>query len=920
MKPQSAKYIWADASGQGRNRYVLFRRAFELDAEPAGGQLHVFADTRYRLLLNGEVVGHGPARFHVSRPEYDTYELGGRLRSGTNVVAVVVNSYGTHTFHSERSIGGLVAWGSARTEAGAHISLSTGEGWKALESPGHLRKTAKLSFALNPGEVLDARGFPFGWALPEFDAVDWPDAVPLADQEHWGELRQRSIPLLDESKRRPVECLGAWSAELPEEDLYSFVLTAPPKPHRARNTAGLAMTCLHSPRRQRVTLGAFWGEFWLNGRRIGGRRGELELRRNYTVTLRRGWNRLVAMENTYYGTWVFYLGVPRGAGVTVSAEPRLDSPDIFLLAGPWRESTRELIAGMDLPLDSADELPAEYGPWERWPRDRSAQAPYTERCWTRFTALEGTPDGLPVRGADYADETEGGGLSLLYDFGTEVLGRPVLDFTAAAGTVVDLTYSERLRGGLPADHGAHHIRMAERRVAREGRQRWHLFHPRGFRYLEVIVRGDVSSFVLHDIGLTRAGYPAERKGDFECSDPELNRIWEVGCETLRACMEDAYLDCPRRERGLYAGDSFVQFFINLAAYGDKDLMRRCIELFFLTQDEEGFLAPGAHGLAPGRHPDYSAIMAQALWHYYARTGDTEFLEEMEPGLRKLMEAIDSLQVRDTDLLGGGRMNPYIDRQRMDRRGVNCALNCFYQRAFFDAARVMEVLRKPEVAARYRARAEELAAAIRQEFWDGEREVFTDRRPRVRPYTGPSVAANALPLLYDIAGEDQAGGALEYLVEAMRQNLEEGRGRRGPNVMPYFSFYALGALYRHGRAEEAESFIRRCWGMLLRRGAWTWWEVWSGGSRCHAWSGSPTHYLSSRVLGVRFPEAGNPDVVSIEPQPGTLRWARGTYPHRRGLIRVDWKMEDGRLQVDWEAPPGVEVRTGETRATEERTDE
>ena len=79
-----------------------------------------------------------------------------------------------------------------------------------------------------------------------------------------------------------------------------------------------------------------------------------------------------------------------------------------------------------------------------------------------------------------------------------------------------------------------------------------------------------------------------------------------------------------RERGLYSGDFFVQFFSNLAAFGDTRLFRRCIEVFLTGQGPDGMIPGGAHGLPPGGG-DYSAILVQAAWHYWARTGDTAFL-------------------------------------------------------------------------------------------------------------------------------------------------------------------------------------------------------------------------------------------------------------------------------------------------------
>jgi hypothetical protein len=906
MSMEEASYIWNEPDGRGRNRYVLFRRTFELKGEPEAGQLSIFADTRYRLLINGMVVAHGPARFLVEAPEYDTHDITPFLRSGHNVVAVMVNSYGCVSFHSEFSRGGLKAWGTVQTADGAETTLVTDESWKCIESPGHRPETAKLSFALNPGELLDAREVDPDWASAACDDSGWAAAVPVADPSHWGDLHPRSIPLLDERRVEPEGLTSVRAAAWCEDDeVYSFALAATGGRYRRRGLPALAMAHLHSPREQDVTLGAWWGEYWLNGEKLDPReRDDVHMRQDFPVHLREGWNTLLVRRDIDYGVWLFYLGVPRDADVSVSAERELGSPYTFLLAGPWEGEPQEL----NLPLESPDALPRDLGPWQRWPRGLSAEDAYTERAWKTSRLLEQEPDEIAAGGADYAREVGQDTLVLLYDFGGEVLGRPVIEFTAAEGTRVDLAYSERLEDGEPADMRRHHVCMAERYIARGGRQEWRTFHPRGMRWLEVSVTGDLDAFELHEVAMTRANYPVRNIGSFECSDPLLNRIWRIGRATQHACMEDAYLDCPRRERGLYSGDFLVQFYTNLAAYGDTKLMRRCIELFFLSQGENGFVAPGAHGLPPGRHPDYTAILVQALWQYYARTGDVEFLRQMEPRLRKLLSGLASLEVEGSDLLDGSDMGPYLDRQRMDRGGINCALNCFYQKAFADGAAAMSVLCDSEGAAGYRDRADRLAAAIRESFWDAERGVFVDRRAQDVEQTGPSVAANTLPVLYGIAAEEQVDGAVDYVTDALLDNFVRTPPQQDSDCrcMPYFSFYPVEVLYRHGRAEAVEEFFRTCWGMLAERGAWTWWETFHGGSRCHAWSSCPTHYLSSRVLGVGFPEPGNPDVVRIEPHPGTLRWAAGFYPHPRGRIWVEWERKAGDVLLSYEAPPGVDI--------------
>lgn len=913
MSSPHARYIWVDKTGTGRNRYVLFRRTFSL-LGPKTAHLNIFADTRYRLMLNGHIVGHGPARFFVAKPEYDTWDLTPYLRTGRNALAVIVNSYGCLSFHNEASIGGLIAWGLATDKTGRVVRIATDDSWRAIESPGHLPDAPSLSFALNPAELLDARAMPTGWELPTFDDHEWPFAIPHRRQEHWGQLQPRSIPLLDERPVTPRRRLGAWAARLdPDEQIYSLMLTSPTGRSLHTLAKVAAFTYIHSPIGQIVTFGAWWGRHWINGQELKGvPRSDVALRHDFTAQLNEGWNTLFVYETIRYDWWDFRLALPRVARLAVSAEKMLDSPHTFLVGGPWEDALAADADSLALPLSSPTDLPEGFGGWRPWPREKHANAPSRERAWKKFEKLN-DDTSLHVNVAELAPQVRDNTLCLLFDFGTEVLGRPIIDFKAAAGTILDLTYTERLRpDGLADVHARHFVDMAERYIARQGCQQWQTFHPRGFRYLELLITGDLTAFELYDLALSRANYPVQSIGTFQCSDPALNEIWRLGQTTLHACMEDAYLDCPSRERGLYAGDSLVQFLVNLACFGDVRLFRRCIDLFLLAQGENGLVPSGAHGLPPGKHPDYSALIPQTLWQYYARTGDLAFLRYALPHLKRLMKGLQALRSPGSDLINGSDLQPYIDLCFIDKDGANCALNCFCQRAFHDAARIMNLIDQDDLARSYAQQAETLAQAIRQSFWDQTRGVFLDRLPTEVPDTQPSVPANALPVFYDIATPHQASLALPWLVQAMLNNFRapEPTDNRHCNVTSYFSFYALGALYRHGHFAEAEQFMRKYWTRMLDQGAWTCWEYFidsPNASRCHAWSASPTHYLSTQVLGVTFPHPANLHKVLIRPH-SALQWASGVYPHPDGPIRVAWQRRNGIIMLEYQAPPGVQVIT------------
>ena len=121
----ASAWIWTDAHGSDRNDFSLFRRVLELPAWPDSAELHLFADARYRLRVNGAIVGYGPGRFVPAHPAFDTIDLKPWLKPGTNVVLVEAWAPNANSFQAmPESRGGFIAWGAVSCH-GAQTDLAT---------------------------------------------------------------------------------------------------------------------------------------------------------------------------------------------------------------------------------------------------------------------------------------------------------------------------------------------------------------------------------------------------------------------------------------------------------------------------------------------------------------------------------------------------------------------------------------------------------------------------------------------------------------------------------------------------------------------------------------------------------------------------------------------------------------------------
>jgi len=66
---------------------VLFRKTFKLNAKPEKFIVHVSADNRYRLYVNGEFVCFGPQFSDARHWRYETVDIAPYLIKGDNVIA-----------------------------------------------------------------------------------------------------------------------------------------------------------------------------------------------------------------------------------------------------------------------------------------------------------------------------------------------------------------------------------------------------------------------------------------------------------------------------------------------------------------------------------------------------------------------------------------------------------------------------------------------------------------------------------------------------------------------------------------------------------------------------------------------------------------------------------------------------------------
>ncbi len=202
--PWPARWITHPDAPANEFGVYLFRKEIELDAVPERFVVHVTADARYRLFVNGVSVSFGPQRSDAWVWHYETVDLARWLKPGKNAIAARVWSYGEHTPYSITGIRtGFLLQGEGDGAAG----VVTDAAWRVMkdESWSPVPVVLRSYFVVGPGNRVEAEKHPWGWAGVDYDAKGWSAAKTLdpgtpygwgADMKHW--LRPRTIPAMEE--------------------------------------------------------------------------------------------------------------------------------------------------------------------------------------------------------------------------------------------------------------------------------------------------------------------------------------------------------------------------------------------------------------------------------------------------------------------------------------------------------------------------------------------------------------------------------------------------------------------------------------------------------------------------------------------------------------------------------------------------
>ncbi len=156
-----------------------FRKILELQSRPNRFVVHVSADNRFVLFVNGQRVGDGPARSDLHHWHYETFDLAPFLTSGQNVIAATVFEFGIYAPLAQMSDRlAFLLQGDSTNEA----ALNTDSSWEVEQEIAHVPIRALPEglwnyYAAGPGERMDGGLYDWDWLTANSNTGHWVKAA-----------------------------------------------------------------------------------------------------------------------------------------------------------------------------------------------------------------------------------------------------------------------------------------------------------------------------------------------------------------------------------------------------------------------------------------------------------------------------------------------------------------------------------------------------------------------------------------------------------------------------------------------------------------------------------------------------------------------------------------------------------------------
>lgn len=875
----NAQWIWSsnevgyDDYREAQHSFVLSGEQFSALREGSRISLSITADALYQVWINGQMLGHGPAKSAKGTRSVDTYDLTGQVVQGVNQLEVLVLNLGAGNMTYCMDKPGL------RFEVLLNEDTIAASGRDTLMRKSRSRqKTTVRRWMLPCIEDVDANTSEEDWApatIVERKLTLYPRRVPLPTREP---LTVRRIVAMDRVK------LPSFSVSFRHKPY--LVSTEESIKNNTYDTPALFVTDIISPVVQTLrftpTRGAF--DWFFNGQKLveGNGWGPWEeTEEPITIEIAAGANRLIGVHKNDHFADMSLAGFcdtpvefvnPFGAGgfQIIPLEETIKEEDIATIN--WDTLCSNMPA-----MDSVHTMP-----WAN-AQDLAIGSEVIDAT-ADFVDVPSTPAGAPLVLPPAAD---GEAVRVIIDLGMVNNGWLSFEANGRSDSRLLFSFFEGIDEGSPLRiHWAYGAENALVYRFSDGPQKFESFHPYGVRYIAIHHTGS-EALQLSNLRVLTATCGSRQQGYLRCSDPMLNEIYAIATQTVISSVDDTFTDCPTFEQVNWNFDNRTAFLGEILTCANTAVARNSIALFAEDPEFTGLVRSQYPSTWDNFIPLFSLHWIMWCRDYVELTSDLEFGRQMFPRVRAgIEEAL--AKIGERGLLEWEGVWHFIEWGRgrddghaicgVEQAGLAGALEAALRLAHLLGENVTEIWSEARTA---------LIEAINRELWDESRGAYADSlHADGTKSTVSSQTTNALMGIYGVADEARARAIAQRIVD------------KDPALLayesPYGLYYVLELFDRFEMVEPIFAAIRHRWGDMVRDGDRTTWETFAeygghGGfptrSRCHPFAAYVIKYLVKYLLGVKTWCYGESPVAGKAKLPSGVSFSCGAVPGPSGLLRI-----------------------------------
>ena len=440
----------------------------------------------------------------------------------------------------------------------------------------------------------------------------------------------------------------------------------------------------------------------------------------------------------------------------------------------------------------------------------------------------------------------------IIDFGTERIGSLSLVGSKMRGEV-EVRLGEEL---LTPDRVRYQLRAStcyqEMWEFTPGHQQLSHFGLRIFRYAELV--NYLDELTPDKIKIISVNAPFnDDSSTLASTDDNLNQVWQLCKNSVKATSMDTYTDCFSRERIAYEADGYINMLANFAV---TDSRETCIRFLDYVID----------------HPTWPCEWMQMLipifYEYYWESGDKEMIEKH---FDKLLEKalfrhliVDGLVKKFP--LEAIIEHPFSDSDNYDKGNQEFLMipNALVYKNLKSMAFLAKEIGKNSLSEELFAEAKSVKTAINAKFFNPETKLYFDRIGS----SHSSLHANLWALWCGLVEDENVGGIINFIEH------------KGMICSLYTSFFYLDTLFKYGRSEKAYSYLvgerPYSWMNMIRQGATITTEIWPTQpdyhmSFAHPWGTTPAVMIVRHVFGLTPTRPGYA-AYEIKPKPTALKSA------------------------------------------------